>query len=86
MKDKHGNDFTELGEVQLVQLLQWQGRLTSKLYCEVADYVLTSRQPAATPNDVHRVYRGQDLVQIILDWPNLSPAYAPRPSKVEELI
>jgi hypothetical protein len=40
-------------------------------------------RPAATPNDKHQVFRGQDIVQILLDWPTPGAGY---PQRGEDLI
>lgn len=63
-------DFQELLKIQNEHLDIWKERLKPALFAEVKEY-------AKSMNDesLGRVYRGQDLVEIIRTWPNLSPAY-----------
>ena len=82
MKDRYGHDFTELCSIQEQNLSQWETKLDPTVFAHVANYVRTSRQPAGQ-DGVHRVYRGQDIVQIIVMWPDISPVY---PAIAEDVI
>ena len=64
-------NFTEALGFQTQHLKNWESKLRSELFKEISDYVVSSNDEAKG-----RCYRGQDIVQIILEWPNLSPCYA----------
>lgn len=86
MKDKNGHDYAELLAIQTMQLQGiWSDRLVDKLYDEVSEYVRAHNEEANSPLTYHRVLRGQDLVQIIMDWPELKPCY-PSPVAAEDVI
>ncbi len=78
MKDKNGYDYAELLAIQREHLAQWQPLLRPALFTEVKGYVLSTNHETFSTEEKHRVYRGQDLVEIIRTWPILSPAYEPR--------
>lgn len=59
-------------EYQTKHLAMWETRLQPQLFADVKAYVLSKNDPA-TGN----CYRGQDIVQIIMQWPDLSPVYPP---------
>ena len=80
MKDRAGFEYEELLRYQSEHLDQWQKILRPELFVVIAPYVLACNQPATSPEEKHRVYRGADLSQIIFTWPNLGPAYAPSPT------
>ena len=80
MKDRAGFEYEELLAYQSEHLAQWQRIVIPELFAAVSAYVLAANQPATTPEEKHRVYRGADLSQIIFTWPNLGPAYAPIPT------
>lgn len=66
---------------QTRQLAQWKTKLLPEVYGPIADYVV------ATNNiDLRRCYRGQDLVEIIIEWPEVSACYATDPRKAAEVI
>ncbi len=83
MKDRHGHEYDILRTYQADQLRSWEARLQPKLHAEVSEYVLAQNKPADTENLSHQVFRGQDLIQIIMEWPNLG-TYYPKPGS--ELI
>lgn len=86
MKDKQGLDYKELCAFQLAQLQGiWSDRLKDDLYDAVSDYVILHRREAQDDKHNHQVFRGQDLVQIIMDWPELKPCY-PSPVATEDVI
>jgi hypothetical protein len=64
-------NFTEALGFQTQHLKNWESKLRPELFKEISDYVVSSNDEAKG-----RCYRGQDIVQIILEWPNLSPCYA----------
>ena len=78
MKDRHGHEFADLVAIQQTHLDHWGTKLRREVYGHVSSYVLETNQEATSPEQAHRVFRGQDLVQIILDYPELSAAYPPR--------
>lgn len=75
MKDLHGLEYDELLAVQERHLALWRQRLLPFIVEGVTKYVLSHNQPAPTPDQKHCVLRGQDIIQVIMEWPNLSPAY-----------
>lgn len=83
MKDKNGHEFSALEQIQAEHLVAWRSRLRGGFYADVYCYVVSANLPATDEKQVHRVYRGQDLVQIIMDWPDLKPCYV-QPSKPED--
>lgn len=87
MKDKNGQDYKELCAIQLAQLQGiWSDRLVDKLYDEVTEYALKHRVEALDDKHNHQVFRGYDLVQIIMDWPELKPCYPAGTAAAEDLI
>lgn len=78
MKDARGYEYQELLDLQDGQMRRWAEKLNAQVWKDLAPYVLACNRPAETPEDKHRVYRGQDLVQLILDWPNPGHGYEPR--------
>jgi hypothetical protein len=83
MIDKNANEYGALIAIQDAQLAIWGRRLLPELHAEIAEYVRLYNKSAPTPNDRHNVYRGQDLVQIIIDWPSPGGGY---PQRGEDLI
>lgn len=78
MKDRTGYDYAELVSIQRDHLALWQPRLRPALFNEVRDYALRTNREAQKDGDKHRVYRGQDLVELFRLWPDIGPAYEPR--------
>lgn len=82
MKDKNGHDFRDLVAIQTVQLAVWDQRLKPAITQSVRDYVVACNRQANDDTKAHCVFRGQDLVQIILDWPELKDCY-PKPAHAQ---
>jgi hypothetical protein len=85
MKDKHGSEFKDVVAIQEGHLKMWSTKLVTFVYQEVSDYVRKHNLPATDDTKSHQVFRGQDLVQIIMDWPDLKPCY-PSPVATEDVI
>lgn len=86
MKDKNGHEYNELRTIQTSQLQNiWRTRLNTDLFCAISIYVARHNSPALDDKSAHRVFRGQDIIQIIMDWPDLKPCY-PSPVSAEEVI
>lgn len=85
MKDKHGHDWDALVAIQKDQMYGWSLRLKPEVAAKVSDYLINTNLPA-NDKGTHRVYRGQDIVQIIMDWPDLKPCYAPNNSNPQDLL
>lgn len=79
MKDRTGFEYADLVAIQRTHLARWQEVLRPSIFAEVKEYVVASNQETFSAEGRHRVYRGQDLVEIIRLWPTLSDAYAPKP-------
>jgi len=75
MKDKHGLEFKDLVALQNMHFAIWQDRLVMPLLNDVVEYARKHNVPAIDATKAHQVFRGQDLVQIIMDWPDLKPCY-----------
>lgn len=80
MKDRHGFTFEELVEIQTADLAKWERLLRPEIYEGVCAYVQATNQRAASADDKHRVFRGQDLVGIIREWPHLSAIWPEAPT------
>jgi hypothetical protein len=52
---------------------------------DVVEYVRLHNAPANDDKSSHKVFRGQDIVQIIMDWPELKPCY-PSPVPAEDIV
>lgn len=85
MKDKNGHEYNELRAIQTAQLKNWGTRIVPNLFSEVSDYVVRHNTAALDDKSAHRVFRGQDVIQIFMDWPDLKPCY-PSPKTAEEVI
>ena len=85
MKDKHGHDYEQLTAHQMLQLVLWEEKLKPEIADAVRVYCQTTNTEAGVTG-THLVYRGQDLVQIIMDWPDLKPCYVPNNSTPEDLL
>ena len=86
MKDRRGHEYADLVEIQKDHLTMWSTRLRKELFNAVAEYVIARRIEASDPEQKHQVFRGQDLIQIIMDWPNLNPVYPPIKDDASSLI
>jgi hypothetical protein len=67
--DRLNLEYEELLEIQERDLRVWAKLIRNEIYARVAHYVRRFNSEAKTPNDKHQVWRGQDLVEIILQWP-----------------
>ena len=85
MKDKNGHEYKDLIAFQNAHLAIWQDRLVRPLLNDVTEYVRRHNTSALDDKRVHQVFRGQDLVQIIMDWPELKPCY-PSPVAAEDIV
>ncbi len=86
MKDRTGQEYAEQLGIQRQQLYNWSTRLAADCYQEVAAFCRATNQQARTSEDKHLVYRGQDIVQLIMDWPTFNPIAYPAPVKPEESV
>jgi hypothetical protein len=59
----------------------WGAKLQPEVFEPVAEYVT-----ATNDVDRRRCYRGQDLVQIIMDWPELRPCYVVDPKVAASVL
>lgn len=71
MSDLRTNNFPEALGFQTQHLANWESKLRPELFKDISEYVRSSNDES-----IGRCYRGQDIVQIILEWPKLSPCYA----------
>lgn len=78
MNDARNYSFDELTAIQERHLALWKSRLKHDLYAEVSAYVRQCNRAAVSSDQLHRVYRGQDIVQVIMDWPTPGSGYEPR--------
>lgn len=85
-KDRLGLEYSELLQIQGRHLTIWKERLKPAVFGPVADYVHAKNVEANGPEQKHQVFRGQDLIQIIMDWPELNPAYPPIKDDATSLI
>lgn len=77
MKDRHGLDYEELLEFQREHLRAWKEKLRPEIYKGIVKYCEATNRSAKTPDDKHRVFRGQTLVCLILEYPDFNHAYLP---------
>lgn len=84
MKDRRDYEYKDLLAAQKAHLLNWKLRLIPKIYDAVEEYVLRCNLEAGLDGK-HRVYRGQDLIEVIRQWPTLDisfePVHPPEPEK-----
>lgn len=73
--------FAEWQGHQTRQLAMWKTKLKPEVYEPVAEYVVGTNNP-----EIGRCYRGQDIIQIILDWPDLRPCYAVDPKVAASVL
>lgn len=83
MKDIQGHEYEALLAFQKDQLAIWKTRLTPALFAEMQAYCLATNSPAKTEQAKHQVYRGGDIIGIIMQWPTLASYYKPDPAKLE---
>jgi hypothetical protein len=69
MTDKYNLDFEDLVAMQEREMTEWRKKLMPQYHHPVTSYVREHNVEAATPQDKHVVFRGQDLIEIIRTWP-----------------
>lgn len=77
MRDRQGHDYEELLKFQREHLAAWKEKLRPEIYKGVVKYCEATNRSAQTPEDKHRVFRGQTLVNLILEYPDFNHAYLP---------
>ena len=77
MKDRLGLEYDFLVHLQSVQLDLWGTKLKPGLIEAISAYVRSHNRPAATEDAPHQVYRGQDVIEIIRQWPDVQSPYPP---------
>lgn len=77
MKDSRGHEYQELLAIQQAHLDRWRLRVIMGVFKPVSEYVIRHNKEADDPAVQHRVFRGQDIVHILMFWPNLGSAYPP---------
>ena len=83
MTDRNNLEYDTLIEIQEKDLKIWAKRLRSEIYSAMVQYVRRNNEQARTANDKHQVWRGQDLVEVIMAWPYTAPGFpAVNPPKV----
>lgn len=81
MKESLPPDYAEFVRIQSAHLSNWAAKLKPDIAKAVAAYVRSHNNP-----DTNFVLRGQDIVQVILDWPTPSAAYPPRKDTTADVI
>ncbi len=88
--DAQGHDYDHLLDIQKAHLLVWKLRIRAILFDQVEQFILSENREAREGQPKHRVYRGQDLIEILRQWPDLQdcyrPAAPPEPASPAELI
>ena len=84
MKDKNGHEFVALLATQDEHLDIWEARLRPWLFAEIRSYVKWANRESGADGK-HRVFRGQDLIEIIRTWPVLGDTYPAKEKEVEGL-
>lgn len=84
--DKYGLDYEATVAIQHDHLTRWKNVLRPDIFAEIHLYVIAVNEAAIDQHSRHRVYRGSELANIIFDWPNLKPCYAPRPKGGDEFV
>jgi hypothetical protein len=80
MTDRKGLSYETLVAVQTADLALWGSKCRPEVIQPVTEYVRSQNRCATQPEETHRVYRGQDLIEIIRQWPNLQSPYASIPN------
>jgi len=75
--DAQGLDYETLLNIQKAHLAIWSLRIVPAMFAQVKEFVLSQNQEARESQPKHRVYRGQDLIEIIRQWPDLDAVYKP---------
>lgn len=90
--DAQGLDYDLLLQIQQSHLVIWRLRIIPALFEQVREFVLSQNREARDGQPKHRVYRGQDLIEILRQWPDLDAVYRPvvepepKPVSPSELI
>lgn len=75
--DSQGYAYADLLATQANHLATWADKIRQEFVSPIRGYVLSHNCPAATPAEKHRVWRGQDIFQIVYHWPRVAPAFPP---------
>lgn len=75
MIDRSGHDFNALCQIQEQQLTAWSSRIVPSIFFPVRDYVRSHNTKAKACDQQHRVFRGQDLIELFLHWPKVKSPY-----------
>lgn len=81
--DRKGFFYANLVDTQTKQLWHWDMRIIAEFRKPIRDYVTARNKPAANSEGVHKVWRGQDIVDIIYNWPHTAPCYPTTPFDLE---
>lgn len=77
MKDRQGHEYAELLEFQRQHLAAWKEKLRPEIYKGVVKYCEATNRCAKSADDKHRVFRGQTLICLVLEYPDFNHAYLP---------
>jgi hypothetical protein len=83
--DRLSHDYEELLAVQAQHFNNLRRFIKPEILQPVVAYAKATNRPAEVTVSAHRVYRGQDLIQLVMQWPDLT-CYAPMPTAEEELV
>lgn len=86
MKDRRGFEYEALLTIQASDLAVWEKKIHAVFYQPIADYVKKSNRCATQPEEVHQVFRGQDLIEIIRQWPDVQPPYPSVSTSTEDVL
>lgn len=86
MIDRTGMSYEELLKIQEQHLEHWWPRIETKLFLAVRDYALAMNRPAEDSSKKHRVFRGQDLIELFRTWPDINTAVYPAPESAAEAL
>jgi hypothetical protein len=87
MTDRTGMTYEELLKIQEQHLTIWSGRIEPTLFVDVQGYARSMNQEAKDATQKHRVFRGQDLIELFRTWPDINTAvYPPRADSAEAMI
>ena len=86
MKDKHNHDYEELLSIQAQQIRNLERVIKAEIIGALTPYILRHNRKAETANEAHLLYRGQDLVQMVMSYPDLTPCYPPLKDDGEDLV
>ncbi len=75
--DRCGYSYSDLIEFQAVHLDAWAKKIRPEFMSPIREYILSNNCPAPTPAEKHRVWRGQDIIEVIYHWPRIAPAFPP---------